>query len=418
MTIRATGGHHSTPPFQHNSFFSTIDADVLRQFPIFAAFPLAQLNHLAREIEQVFFEADEIIFQAGEHTENMYLILDGRVRIHRATDDGEVIELVILETGQIFGELALFSSEPRMATATTLTPCTLLVVTRTLLLEVVRHASPETVLNLLGAMSQQIRETYERNFQGILAQHTLEAQMEVERQRSLTQMVAGVAHEINTPLGVVSLGMSIIERELADIPGADPKDMGRLAESIALMKRNIERAHKLIQDFKKVSVSQLSDAKESMNLPDVVQEIIGLAEIQLKRNGIMIHFDNQVLPSAETWIGYRGYLSQILLNLLTNIDRYAYPDGIGGYAHITLNTPSKDLFMITVRDYGQGIPQEHLAHIFEPFFTTGRSIGGTGLGMTIVHNLVTQALHGSIHIDSEIGKGTEITLTFPRQIPD
>jgi signal transduction histidine kinase len=242
--------------------------------------------------------------------------------------------------------------------------------------------------------------------------------MEAERQRSLTQMVAGVAHEINTPLGVVSLGMSIIERELAEIPGADPQDMARITESIALMKKNVERAHRLIQDFKKVSVSQLSDVKESMNLPEAVKEIIGLADIQLKRNGIMIHFDNQVLPSAETWVGYRGYLSQIILNLLTNIDHYAYPGGIGGYAHITLNTPTKDHFMITVRDYGQGIPQEHLAHIFEPFFTTGRATGGTGLGMTIVYNLVTEALHGSIRIESEVGKGTEIIITFPQQIPD
>jgi signal transduction histidine kinase len=122
--------------------------------------------------------------------------------------------------------------------------------------------------------------------------------------------------------------------------------------------------------------------------------------------------------TEQTWEGYRGYLSQILLNFLQNIQRYAYPDQEGGLAEIYIRTAGPEKFSISVKDYGKGMPEAVRDRVFEPFFTTGRSTGGTGLGMAIVHNLVTTALKGTIQIESEPGKGTEITVTFPRKIPD
>jgi signal transduction histidine kinase len=117
-------------------------------------------------------------------------------------------------------------------------------------------------------------------------------------------------------------------------------------------------------------------------------------------------------------VGYRGYLSQILLNFLTNIQRYAYPEESGGLAEIYVRTAGPDKFSISVKDYGKGMSEDVRERVFEPFFTTGRATGGTGLGMAIVHNLVTTALKGSIQVESAPGKGTEITVTFPRIIPD
>ena len=120
-------------------------------------------------------------------------------------------------------------------------------------------------------------------------------------------------------------------------------------------------------------------------------------------------------------MGYLGYLTQIILNLLTNVERYAYPAGTGGRVDITLadgpagRDPS---YVIRVRDYGAGIPAADLERVFEPFFTTGRSKGGTGLGLAIVHNLVTAGLKGTITLQSAPGEGTEAIITVPQTVPD
>jgi signal transduction histidine kinase len=126
-------------------------------------------------------------------------------------------------------------------------------------------------------------------------------------------------------------------------------------------------------------------------------------------------------PAERAWLGYRGYLTQVLLNLLGNIERYAYPDGEGGRVEIEIVADKRrpdEFFLLTVRDFGQGIAADHLPKVFDPFFTTGRSKGGTGLGMAIVHNIVTTALKGSIGLESKLGSGTTVTLRAPRKVPD
>lgn len=249
--------------------------------------------------------------------------------------------------------------------------------------------------------------------------------MEIDRQRALTQMVAGVAHELNTPLGVINTAVSIVERELGDDVfkklAQDP-DSSQLIEdfheALGLIKGNVQRAHLLVQDFKKVSVSQLTDVKEPMSLSEAVREIFNLAKAHFRQSGMRIEIIDTIPVIEQTWVGYRGYLSQILLNFLTNIEHYAYPNQEGGLAEIYVKTAGDDKFSISVKDYGKGMPEDVRDRVFEPFFTTGRSTGGTGLGMAIVHNLATIALKGTIHVKSEVGKGSEFTITFPRHIPD
>jgi signal transduction histidine kinase len=119
------------------------------------------------------------------------------------------------------------------------------------------------------------------------------------------------------------------------------------------------------------------------------------------------------------WTGYRGYLSQVLMNLFTNVDRYAYPERTGGRVDITLEADddaAKPSFIIVVTDHGEGMQPEQLARIFEPFYTTGRIRGGTGLGMAIVYNIVTSALQGSIDVESSPGNGTTIRMEFPQRV--
>jgi signal transduction histidine kinase len=189
-----------------------------------------------------------------------------------------------------------------------------------------------------------------------------------------------------------------------------------IAESLELMRRNVERANRLVQDFKKVSVSQLRDERELFDIAEAIEETVGLVLVSLKRSQVQVKFHNKLASEQKKWVGYRGFLSQVLINLLTNVERYAYPKGVGGIVDVTIRLEDDKHYCLTVKDYGRGISKEDQARVFEPFFTTGRSIGGSGLGLAIVHNLVVNSLSGEIKFKSEEGKGTEFIVIFPRVI--
>jgi len=401
-------------------------AELLRQFAFLSPFSNEQLEHIAEIAPRFRCQAGETVFKIGDPSGAMYLILSGAVKIYRYDEEGEEIPLSQIDGGSVFGELALLSNEPRMASVTATVDSEFLVIDRNLLMDTIATASPDSILNLFAVLSNQLRSVNEREFHDLLNQRTLADQMEIERQRALTQMVAGVAHELNTPLGVISTAASIMERGMGDATfeklAADP-DSSQIVEdfndALGLIKGNVQRAHLLVQDFKKVSVSQLTDVKESISLSETVREIINLAKAHFRQSGLKIEIIDSLTLTEQNWEGYRGYLSQILLNFLTNVQRYAYPsEESGGLAEIYVKTAGADKFSVSVKDYGKGMSEDVRERVFEPFFTTGRSSGGTGLGMAIVHNLVTIALKGSIQVASEPGKGTEITIIFPRRIPD
>jgi signal transduction histidine kinase len=117
-------------------------------------------------------------------------------------------------------------------------------------------------------------------------------------------------------------------------------------------------------------------------------------------------------------MGYHGFLSQVVINLLTNAERYAYPRDVGGVVDVTIRMEDDEHYSLCVKDHGRGVPPKDQSRIFDPFFTTGKSNGGTGLGLAIVHNLVVNAFKGEIKLKSEEGKGTEFIVVFPRVIPD
>jgi signal transduction histidine kinase len=240
--------------------------------------------------------------------------------------------------------------------------------------------------------------------------------MEVEKQRALTQMVASVAHEINTPLNVINTAVTIMARELASPEEVTIQRAADIAESLELMRLNVERADYLMQNFKKILVSQLKDERELFDISEAIEETIRLVIVSLKRAQVQVKYHDKLVPEQRNWMGCRGFLSQVVINLLTNVERYAYPKGVGGIVDVTIRMDDDVHYHLIVKDHGRGIPIQNQAHIFEPLFTTGQSIGGTGLGLAIVHNLVTNALNGEIKLKSEEGKGTEFIVIFPRVI--
>jgi len=250
----------------------------------------------------------------------------------------------------------------------------------------------------------------------------IRSEAETARHRSVAQMVAGVAHEINTPLGIINTAADLITRRLSSPELAvlenDPEGrelLEDLRSAGALIARNVVRAHTLVQDFKKVSVDQITDVLDTVNLPELVTQTAQICRLTSRECRLEVSVVNEVPPERANWLGYPGSLSQVLLNLLSNVQRYAYPPGPGGRVVITV-AAEEDGFRIEVRDFGKGIPPENLPRVFEPFFTTGRGQGGSGLGMSIAFTIVTAHLEGSISIDSEVGQGTTVTVRLPRAV--
>jgi signal transduction histidine kinase len=191
-------------------------------------------------------------------------------------------------------------------------------------------------------------------------------------------------------------------------------------ESSGLTIKNIDIASRLIENFKKIAVNQIIEHQETVNLPVLLEDAIDLFKISARQAKLDIQLDVSGIRQEPEWHGYSGYLTQIMMNFLQNIERYAYPSGIGGNVQIVVTDreePNKAAeFILTVRDFGAGISPEHIGKIFEPFFTTGRCKGGTGLGLSIVSNMVTVAMQGTVSVESGQSNGTCFTVCFPKNL--
>jgi signal transduction histidine kinase len=403
-------------------------AATLATVPLFANLDNRLLESVVAIGRTAALAPEQVVFREGDPPDGLYVILSGEVSVYRQQDDDTQLHVRTLGPGQYFGELALLDGGPRSASVATRAPSELFLLERAAFLQLLPRA-PGLLAAVMANMTYMVRDNTERLVRESLEQRAVRAEMELARFRALAEMVAGVAHEVNTPLGIVNTAASIIKNrvqsEALRRAAEDPRARDALDdvhEAVGLLEANVARAHRLIQNFKKLSVGQVADEKETLDLVEVVEEVVQLFSISARQAKLAVQVTSD-LPdrAARQWVGYRGLLTQVLLNLLTNVERYAYPDGGGGRVEIVVGADEHRRevpFVITVRDFGRGIPPEDQPRVFEPFFTTGRGRGGTGLGLSIVHTIVTSALKGSIELASEPGRGTEICVRFPRTIAD
>ena len=398
--------------------------DLLKDVPLFGDLDNAMYPILAEMGQHLTLQSGDIICREGEIDDGLYVILAGHVRVYKMGSEGNEIELSILEATDFFGEMSIIDSKPRSASVVCLSDCQLFILNKAAFTKLMLdERSHSVIFPIFATLVARMRDTTTRFFEGELAQQAQKSQMEIERHRALNQMVAGVAHELNTPLGIVNTAVDMIANRLkiADVEALFTEDRKLhmiyedMQEAASLSMRNISRAHTLVENFKKISVNQLTDTLETVNLVQTVTEVIDLFKISARKARLDITLDNQLQIDDAIWQGYPGQLSQIILNLLSNVERYAYPGGAGGRVQVILSA-TQTTFLMTVQDFGQGIDPENLSQIFDPFFTTGRALGGTGLGMAIVHNLVTESLKGQIRLESVPGEGTAVRIEFPRVI--
>lgn len=256
--------------------------------------------------------------------------------------------------------------------------------------------------------------------------------VESEKMAALGNLVAGVAHEVNTPLGVALTATSMLNdrREILQQNVA----AGRLTreqldtffnqadESLSLTEKNLSRVARLISNFKQVAVDQMVTEQRTINLNNYVDEIMSALSIELKRARVnyTIEIDKDI--SMDT---IPGAMAQILTNLVTNSIRHAYPSvaadsPLDSQPRGTISVHAKradgDHIRLTFCDDGVGMNDATQQKIFEPFFTTKRNLGGTGLGMPIVYNLVRLQLKGDINVRSQENQGTCFELMLPRRL--
>jgi signal transduction histidine kinase len=245
---------------------------------------------------------------------------------------------------------------------------------------------------------------------------------ESEKMASLGRLVAGVAHEVNTPLGVGLTAISFLRGQLSEMKSAlirhFPAErieamIAPLESAGAMTESNLQRAAELVRSFKQVAVDQSTRSIRAFGLRDYLQEIMRSLHPALKRaqHQFVLDCDADIQATSRSDAIY-----QIVVNLVMNSILHGYPVGVTGTLRISVELEGK-LLRLRYEDDGQGMDADVAERVFEPFFTTRRESGGTGLGMHIVYNLVTQALAGRITLTTEPGKGVRFDVLFPRLHP-
>jgi len=250
---------------------------------------------------------------------------------------------------------------------------------------------------------------------------------EQAKMASLGAIVAGVAHEINTPIGVCVTGSSGIMDEIEQLlaaqatgtldPGELASSLERINEYAALVLANMTRAGALVASFKQISVDQTADMVRVFELGDYARRIIDTLRPELTKAKIAVVVD---CPTPIEITTRPSAIWQILSNLVLNAVRHAFSDpkvqrtGEPPLVTVTARRASGRI-RLEVADNGVGVAEEVRRHIFDPFFTTRRGDGGSGLGLTIAYNLATRTLSGTIACESEPGRGARFIISFPEK---
>nr|CRH07263.1 Putative histidine kinase with PAS 4 domain [Candidatus Magnetococcus massalia] len=244
--------------------------------------------------------------------------------------------------------------------------------------------------------------------------------MEADKMATLGAMVAGVAHEVNSPLGVSLMASTELSAEIkkfADLfhqEGVSEDEflhfLRRNQELMDLSVVNLTRAGELLRNFKKLAVDQSVEDERVFCLDEQIKAVVESLSYLFKQRPITMQVE---CPDRLEIISYPGVVSQIITNLITNAVRHGYDPGESGTIILQASWQSQNQLLIRFSDDGKGMEPDVLERMFDQYFTTKKDAGGTGLGMHIVNNLVTQTLQGTLSCESRPGEGTQFKIRFP-----
>ncbi|WP_419769874.1 MAG: ATP-binding protein [Candidatus Marinarcus sp.] len=252
-------------------------------------------------------------------------------------------------------------------------------------------------------------------------ERTQEHLIESEKLASLGGLVAGVAHEINTPVGLSLTGITHFsditqrlkkEYEAENLSEDEFKEYINVAYNLAkTIRLNLEKTAQLVKSFKQVAVDQSVEEKREFLLLEYINEVILSLHNKIKQTHIKLKVN---CPADLKILSYPGDISQILTNLIINSLMHGFNQKDEGFIAIGA-VENENEIVLTFEDSGKGIKEQNMKKIYEPFFTTNREGGGTGLGLNIIHNLVTKKLNGTIVCESQPLKGAKFIITLPKE---
>lgn len=281
---------------------------------------------------------------------------------------------------------------------------------------------------LLGGTNLEITERKQaeeriRQLNASLEQRMQEEVTRSEARATLGTLIASVSHEMGTPMGNSLMTASTLADQARHFQAQ--LDAGALRRSTltefitqvrdgnALLMRNLERAVALLKNFRQVAADQASEQRRQFDLGQVLGEVLHTLAPSLKREAHAVTLD---VPEGIAMDSYPGPLGQVVINLVNNAYLHAFEGLAQGTVQLRVSASESEVTLVC-QDNGRGIAPEILEKMFMPFFSTRIGSGGTGLGMSIVDNLVKTTLGGSLSVASTLGVGTTITITLPRVAP-
>ncbi len=380
----------------HDKFSAESIAAVQKAYPA----PLASKNLISVAIREgrVVHEPDVLI--SGGYSE-----------LQRTSGYRSILVVPMLRDDVAIGAIAVMRLEPQLFPKTQV--------------ELLRTFAGQAVIAIENTrLFAEVQERTQQLTQSLddlrAAQDSL---VQTEKLAALGRLVAGVAHEINTPIGTsLTVASTLIEktdRFEAVVASGDVRRsnlaefIGASREAASQVMINLNHAIDLIQSFKQVAADRNISDRRAFDLGDVTEQMIKGLRFSLRRD-LSVHVECEGDLAMNS---YPGPYGQVLTNLVLNSAVHAFPDGERGSVHIAAQASGKNNIEVLFSDDGCGMSPEVRRHVFDPFFTTRRDQGSTGLGLHIVHNIVTNRLGGRIQLETKHGAGTKIRIVIPREAP-
>lgn len=382
---------------------------LLASVPLFAGLTAAERDAIAAHGSVHEVPAGTLLIREGDRADAMFALLEGTARVSRAEQGGTDVAIATLAAGDCFGEMGLLDGEQRSATIVAATACRYFTMQHDAFWALIAP-SPALLRKLLAELSVKMRDTSRRLARAELEARVRAAEADLRRQRTITQAVTGLAHEMNTPLGICVSMASAVQGWLAKAPAPTAAE---LREPVELIADNLARVVELTQTFHALAADHHAEAMTSTDLRAAVEEGCWLFTAQRPEQALSVTVAGEPSP----WRGHRAALHRVLAELLANAAAHAYPPG-GGPVELALEPDRLDgrpAYRLTVRDRGAGVAAGDLPRLTDPFFTTARGRGHKGLGLTIAYNAATGPLAGSFTVESGPDGGTTVTLVIPQR---